>query len=39
LLNLGALNFVARGILANSLRVGAQGKTLGQVLLQMPLTN
>ena len=35
--NLGALNFVIRGILANSLRVDAQGKTLGQVLLQMPL--
>jgi hypothetical protein len=37
--NLGALNFVVRGILGNSLRVDAQGKTLGQVLLQMPLTN
>ena len=36
--NLGALNFVIRGILANSLRVDAQGKTLGQVLLMMPLT-
>ncbi len=36
--NLGALNFVIRGILTNSLRVDAQGKTLGQVLLQMPLT-
>ncbi|MBC7821716.1 MAG: acyclic terpene utilization AtuA family protein, partial [Planctomycetaceae bacterium] len=36
--NLAALNFVIRGILANSLRVDAQGKTLGQVLLQMPLT-
>jgi hypothetical protein len=35
--NLGALNFVVRGILANSLRVDAQGKTLGQVLLNMPL--
>ena len=35
--NLGALNFVIRGILANSLRVDAQGKALGQVLLQMPL--
>ena len=36
--NLSALNFVIRGILANSLRVDAQGKTLGQILLQMPLT-
>ncbi len=36
--NLGALNFVIRGILANSLRVDAQGKTLGQLLLRMPLT-
>ncbi len=36
--NLEALNFVIRGILANSLRVDAQGKTLGQVLLMMPLT-
>lgn len=35
--NLRALNFVIRGILANSLRVDAQGKTLGQVLLMMPL--
>ena len=35
--NLGALNFVIRGILANSLRVDAQGKTLGQVLLMMRL--
>jgi hypothetical protein len=35
--NLSALNFVVRGILANSLRVDAQGKALGQVLLQMPL--
>ncbi len=35
--NLGALNFVIRSILANSLRVDAQGKTLGQVLLMMPL--
>jgi hypothetical protein len=35
--NLRALNFVVRGILANSLRVDAQGKALGQVLLEMPL--
>ncbi len=37
--NLGALNFVIHGILANSLRVDAQGKALGQVLLQMPLAD
>jgi len=37
--NLGAFNFVVRGILANSLRVDAQGKTLGQVLLNLPLPN
>ncbi len=35
--NLGALNFIVRGILANTLRVDAQGKTLGQVLLNLPL--
>ena len=35
--NLGALNFIVRGILANTLRVDAQGKTLGQVLLNFPL--
>jgi hypothetical protein len=35
--NLGALNFVIRGILANPLRVDVQGKALGQVLLEMPL--
>jgi hypothetical protein len=35
--NLGALNFVIRGILANSLRADAQGKTLGQVLLMMQI--
>jgi hypothetical protein len=35
--NLGALNFVIRGILANPLRIDVQGKTLGQVLLEMPL--
>jgi hypothetical protein len=37
--NLGALNFVIQGVLANSLRVDAQGKTLGQVLLNLPLGN
>lgn len=35
--NLGALNFILRGILKNSLRTDAQGKGLGQQLLQMPL--
>ncbi len=35
--NLGALNFILHGVLANSLRVDAQGKTLGQALLMMPL--
>ena len=35
--NLGALNFIVRGILSNTLRTDAQGKTLGQVLLNMPL--
>ena len=35
--NLRALNFVIHGILANPLRVDAQGKALGQVLLEMPL--
>lgn len=35
--NLGAFNFVVRGILANTLRVDAQGKTLGQVLLNFPM--
>lgn len=34
---LDGINFVIRGILANSLRTDAQGKCLGQVLLQMPL--
>ncbi len=37
--NLCALNFVVRGILSNTLRVDAQGKTLGQVLLNLPLEN
>jgi hypothetical protein len=35
--NIGALNLIVRGILSNSLRVDAQGKTLGQVLLELPL--
>jgi hypothetical protein len=35
--NLGALNFVIRGILANPLRTDVQGKAIGQVLLEMPL--
>jgi hypothetical protein len=35
--NLGALNFLIRGILANPLRIDVQGKALGQVLLEMPL--
>ncbi len=35
--NLAAMNFVIRGILADPLRVDAQGKALGQVLLEMPL--
>jgi len=35
--NLQALNFVLRGVLRGSLRTDAQGKTLGQILLEMPL--
>jgi Acyclic terpene utilisation family protein AtuA len=35
--NLGALNFVLKGILSSSLRIDAQGKALGQMLLEMPL--
>ena len=35
--NLGALNFVLRGVLRRSLRTDAQGKALGQTLLEMPL--
>jgi hypothetical protein len=35
--NLGALNFVLRGVLRCSLRTDAQGKTLGQILLEMRL--
>ncbi|EMI21882.1 protein containing DUF1446 [Rhodopirellula maiorica SM1] len=35
--NLHALNFVIHGILQQRLRTDAQGKTLGQILLEMPL--
>jgi hypothetical protein len=35
--NLGALNFVIRGALRRTLRTDAQGKALGQILLEMPL--
>ena len=35
--NLDAINLIVRGILANPLRVDAQGKALAQVLLEMPL--
>jgi hypothetical protein len=35
--NLLALNFVLRGILALSTRVDAQGKALGQAILEMPI--
>ncbi len=39
--NLGALNFVLEGVLAGggscSLRTDAQGKALGQAILQMPI--
>ncbi len=35
--NLGALNFVIRGALSRTLRTDAQGKALGQILLEMPL--
>ena len=35
--NLGAVNFVLRGVLRRSLRTDAQGKALGQMLLEMPL--
>jgi hypothetical protein len=34
---IAALNFVVQGILANPLRTDAQGKALGQVLLEMPI--
>jgi methylglutaconyl-CoA hydratase len=35
--NLRALNFVLRGILAHTTRVDAQGKALGQAILEMPV--
>ena len=35
--NLGALNFVLHGVLRRGLRTDAQGKALGQILLEMPL--
>jgi hypothetical protein len=35
--NLHALNFVLRGALRRSLRTDAQGKALGQILLELPL--
>lgn len=35
--NLGAVNLVLRGLLSSPLRVDAQGKSLGQLLLEMPL--
>jgi len=35
--NLHALNFLVHGVLAHGLRTDAQGKALGQVLLEMPL--
>ncbi len=35
--DLGALNFVLRGVLRRSLRTDAQGKSLGQLLLEMKL--
>ena len=35
--NLGALNFLLRGVLRRTLRTDAQGKALGQMLLEMPL--
>jgi hypothetical protein len=36
--NLGALNFILRGVLKRNLRTDAQGKALGQILLEMPLS-
>lgn len=36
--NLRALNFVLRGVLSRKTRVDAQGKALGQAILQMPIT-
>lgn len=35
--NLLALNFVIHGILQNATRVDAQGKALGQAILEMPI--
>ena len=35
--NLGALNFVLRGVLRKNLRTDAQGKAIGQILLEMQL--
>ena len=35
--NLSAINFVVKDVLSNSLRTDAQGKALGQMLLEMPL--
>lgn len=35
--NLGALNFILHGVLRRRLRTDAQGKALGQALLEMPL--
>jgi hypothetical protein len=35
--NLGALNFVLHGVLRRNLRTDAQGKALGQMLLELPL--
>jgi hypothetical protein len=35
--NLGAINFVIHGALRRTLRTDAQGKALGQILLEMPL--
>ena len=35
--NLKAFNFVLRGVLSRGTRVDAQGKALGQAILQMPI--
>ena len=35
--NLDGLNFILRGVLRNSLRTDAQGKVLGQALLELPV--
>lgn len=37
--NLQALNFIVRGVLQHSLRTDAQGKALGELLLELPLPN